>query len=203
MKKLLLLSVLAFVSFGVDLSKAQTDDHPFAGAPTQYSVAVVTAQKTGAALTMWMYVDQNKRRTEQETNNGRLVLILRGDLNLMYTIIVSHKAYRVAPLDPTLLESLGTYEVAKDMMLSHEKVGTETVKGEVCDKYHFSSPTDKNKSSHGLDRATSGYIWISQSTHFPVMSKTETATTSWENLEIGPQEPSLFEPPTGYKRIDQ
>jgi hypothetical protein len=203
MKKLFLLSVSAFLFFGTGLSaRAQADDHPFAGAPTQYSVAVVTAQKTGAALTMWVYVDEKRRRTEQETNSGRLVLILRGDLNLMYTIIVSRKAYRVAPLDPSLLESLGTYEAAKDMMLSHEKVGTETVKGEVCDKYHFWSPTDKNKSAHRSEGPTSGYIWISQSTHFPVMSKTEGATTNWENLEIGPQDPSLFQPPADYKRID-
>ena len=186
MKLSFLLSAFAFLLLGVDFSAwAQASDNPFTGAPTRYSVDVVTKQRAGTALTIRMYVDGNKRRTEQETNNGQLVLILRGDVNLMYTIIVSRKAYRVGPLDPNLLVSLGAYELTKDMILSHEKAVTETAKGQVCDKYRFSSATGKNKSSSKPDNASSGYIWISQSTHLPVMSETAGATTLWENLEVG------------------
>jgi hypothetical protein len=203
MKKLLLLSVCMFLSFGVDLpAKPQANDNPFAGAPTRYSVNVVTTQKTGRALTMRMYVDGNKRRTEQETNNGQLVLILRGDLNLMYTVIVSRNAYRIGALDPTLLTSLDAYDFSKGMIVSHEKAATETIKGQVCDKYRFSSAPGKNNSSAETDSASSGYIWISQATHLPVMSKTQSATTEWENVDIGPQNPSLFEPPADFKQID-
>ena len=61
MKKLFILSVSAFLSFGADLpAKAQTSHNPFTGAPTRYSVEVVTASKTGANLTMRMFVDGNK-----------------------------------------------------------------------------------------------------------------------------------------------
>jgi hypothetical protein len=145
-----------------------------------------------------MYVDGQKRRTEQETNNGQLVLILRGDMNLMYTVIVSRKAYRIGPLDPSLLASLDAYEFPRGMIVSHEKVATETVKGQVCDKYRFSSTRGEN--SAGSDAATSGYIWISQATHLPVMSKTDAATTEWTNLNVGPQNSSLFEPPAEYQQ---
>lgn len=201
MKKLFILSVSAFLSFSADLpAGAQTSHNPFAGAPTQYSVVVVTASKTGANFTMRMYVDGNKRRTEQETNNGQLVLILRGDMNLMYTVIVSRKAYRIGPLDPSLLASLDAYEFPRGMIVSHEKVATETIKGQVCDKYRFSSARGEKKSSGGSDSATSGYIWISQATHLPVMSKTESATTEWINLNVGPQDSALFEPPAEYQQ---
>ena len=201
MKKLFILSVSAFLSLGVDLpAKAQTDHNPFAGAPTQYSVSVVTASKTGTMLTMRMYVDGNKRRTEQETNNGQLVLILRGDINLMYTVIVSRKVYRIGPLDPSLLASLDAYEFPRGMIVAHEKVATETVKGQVCDKYRFSSARGEKKIGAGSETATSGYIWISQATHLPVMSKTESATTEWTNLNLGPQDSSLFEPPAEYQQ---
>jgi hypothetical protein len=200
MKLLFLLNASAFLSFGIDLpARAQANDSPFTGAPTQYSVDVVTTQRTGTALMIRMYVDGNKRRTEQETNNGQLVLILRGDINLMYTVIVSHKVYRVRPLDPSLLKSLNAYELATDMILSHEKAGTETVKGQVCDKYRFSTPTGKTQGTGAPDSA-SGFIWISQSTHLPVMSETEGATTQWENLDIGPQDSSLFEPPAEFQQ---
>jgi hypothetical protein len=201
MKKLLILSVSAFLSCGANLpARAQTSHNPFAGGPTQYSVDVVTASKTGANLTMRMYVDGNKRRTEQETNNGPLVLILRGDMNLMYTVIVAHKVYRIGPLDPSLLTSLDTYEFPRGMIVSHEKVATETIKGQVCDKYRFSSARGEKKSGAGSDTASSGYIWIGQATHLPVMSKTETATTEWINLNVGPQNSALFEPPADYQQ---
>jgi hypothetical protein len=200
MKLLFLLSVSAFLSFGIDLAAiAQANDSPFTGAPTQYSVDVVTTQRTRTALMMRTYVDGNKRRTEQETNNGQLVLILRGDVNLMYTVVVSRKVYRVSPLESSLLKSLDAYDLAKDMILSHEKAGTETVKGQVCDKYRFSTPTGKTQGAGALD-STSGFIWISQSTHLPVMSETESATTLWENLDIGPQDSSLFEPPAEFQQ---
>jgi hypothetical protein len=202
MKKLFILTVSVFLSFSVDLpARAQTNRNPFAGAPTRYSVNVVTTSKTGSMLTMRMYVDGNKRRTEQETNNGPLVLILRGDMNLMYTVIVSRKVYRIGPLDSSLLPSLDAYEFPRGMIVSHEKVATETVKGQVCDKYRFSSARAEKKSSAGSDSATSGYIWISQSTHFPVMSRTESATSEWLNLNVGPQDSSLFEPPAEYEQV--
>lgn len=201
MKVLFLLSVSAFLAFGIDLpARAQANGNPFTGAPTRYSVAVVTTQKNRAAATMWVYVDGNKRRTEQETNNGKLVLILRGDLNLMYTISVSRKTYRVRPFDPSLVKSLDAYESAKDML--HEKVATETIKGQVCDKYRFSSNTGKTQSSADPDNATAGYIWISKSSHLPVMSKTEAATTEWENLDIGPQDSALFQAPADFQEVN-
>ena len=203
MKVLLLLSVSVFLAFGIDLpARAQSNDNPFTGAPARYSVAVVTTQKNRTAFTMWVYVDGNKRRTEQETNNGKLVLILRGDLNIMYTVIVSRKTYRVGALDPGLLKSLDAYELAKDMLHSHEKIGTETIKRQLCDKYRFSSTAGKTQHAAEPGSATAGYIWISQSNHLPVMSETEEATTEWESLDIGPQDSSLFLPPAEFQRVD-
>ena len=201
MKLFPLLSLSAFLSFGINLpARAQANHNPFMGAPTRYSVDVVTVEKAGTSLAMRMYVDGNKRRTEQETKNGQLVLILRGDTNVVYTIIVSHKVYRVRPLDPTLLKSLNSYALATDMILSQEKAGTETVNWQFCDKYRFSSAKGKTDSSGTSDGATSGFIWISQSTHLPVKSQTERAVTQWENLDVGPQDPSLYEPPAGFQQ---
>ena len=199
MKLLLFLGLSAFLSFGTNLlASAQENDSPFTGAPTRYSVDVVTTQKKGTALTIRVYVDGNKRRTEQETNNGRLVLILRGDEKLMYTVIVARKVYRVGPFDPSLLKPLDAYQLPTDMILSHKKAGTETVGGQVCDKYRFSTAGKKGTSGASV-AATSGSIWISQSTHLPVKSETEGAVTQWVNLDVGPQDPSLYAPPGDFQ----
>jgi hypothetical protein len=186
-------------------TEAQTGANPFAGAPSQYSVDVVTTREAGTPFLIRMYVDGTKRRTEQETNNGGLVVILRGDVNMMYTVLVARKLYRVSSFDPNSIKSFDVSELAKEMGVSREKVGTETINGEVCDKYHYSSDpvkehgSTKSGQSH---RSSSGFVWISQSTHLPVKSETDTATTVWRNLNVGPQEPSLFMPPTDYKPID-
>jgi hypothetical protein len=152
-----------------------------------------------------MYVDGAKRRTEQETNNGELVVILRGDVNIMYTVLVARRLYRVSAFDPKSLKSFDVFELAKEIGVSGERVGTETINGEVCDKYHFSSDAGKEQGSTKGGEShlpTSGFIWVSQSTHLPVKSETATATTVWQNLDLGPQEPSLFVPPADYKLID-
>jgi hypothetical protein len=206
MKRLLVSSLFSFLLLTTAIpAKAQTNASPFAGAPTQYSVDVVTTPKSGTPFVIRMNVDEAKRRTEQETNNGGLIVILRGDVHMMYTILVARKLYRVRYFDPKAIESFDVTELAKQIGVTREKVGTETINGEVCDKYHYSSETDKGKGSakngesHG---STSGFVWISQSTHLPVKSETTTATTVWQNLQVGPQEPSLFMPPTDCKLID-
>jgi|ERR1700722_13528558 len=206
MKRLLISSLFSLVLLTTAfLAKAQTDASPLAGAPTQYSVDVVTTPKSGTPFLIRMYVDEAKRRTEQQTNNGGLIVILRGDVHMMYTVLLARKVYRVNYFDPKSIESFNVTELAKEIGVTREKVGTETINGDVCDKYHYSSETGKEKGSaksgesHG---STSGFVWISQSTHFPVKSESATATTVWQNLQVGPQEPSLFMPPTDCKPID-
>lgn len=178
---------------------------PFAGAPTQYSVDVVTTRQSGPPLLIRMYVDGEKRRTEQETNNGELIVILRGDVHVMYTVLVARKLYRVSSFDPKLIAPFDVSQLAKEIGVTREKVATETINDEVCDKYHYSSDTGKEKGSTKSGESqgsTSGFVWISQSTHLPVKSESATATTIWQNLKVGPQEPLLFIPPTDCKPID-
>jgi hypothetical protein len=186
-------------------AKAQTTASPFAGAPSQYSVDVVTTPKSGTPFLIRMYVDGAKRRTEQQTNNGGLVVILRGDVNMMYTILVARRLYRVSAFDPKSIKSFDVSELAKAIGVTGERVGTETINEQVCEKYHFSSDASKEQGSTKSGEShqqTSGFIWVSQSTHLPVKSETPTATTVWQNLNLGQQEPSLFVPPGDYKLID-
>jgi hypothetical protein len=68
-----------------------------------------------------MYVDGAKRRTEQDTNNGGLVVILRGDVHMMYTVLVARKLYRVSSFDPKLIESFDVTELAKEIGVTRER----------------------------------------------------------------------------------
>lgn len=71
------------------------------------------------------------------------------------------------------------------------KVGTETVNGRSCDKLEV---TDKSGKST---------LWIDQKLHFPVrMQGQDGATMDLTNIKEGPQDPSLFKLPAGYKPFD-
>jgi hypothetical protein len=94
-----------------------------------------------------MYVDGAKRRTEQETNNGGLVVILRGDVNMMYTVLVARRLYRVSAFNPKSIKSFDVLELAKEIGVTGERGGTETINGDVCDKYRFSSDAGKEQGS--------------------------------------------------------
>ena len=199
MKRLLPFILFALPLSGISLpAQAQTVESPLAGAPTQYSVELLITPKSGTATIMHIYVDGNKRRTEQDTHNGELVVILRGDVHLMYTMFTERKSYRVNELDPDTAKILDISGLASALGISNGKIGSETIEGEPCDKYPYSP----NAGKAGAQSVSSGFVWISQSTHLPVKSEVPGATTIWKIVNLGPQDPSLFQPPSDFKRID-
>ena len=71
------------------------------------------------------------------------------------------------------------------------KIGTETVNGRSCDKLEV---TDKSGKST---------LWIDQKLHFPVrIQGRDGDTMDLTNIKEGPQDPSLFKVPAGYKAFD-
>src|SRR5258708_37111443 len=132
-----------------------------------------------------MYVDGAKRRTEQQNSNGELGVILRGDVNMMYTVLVARGLYRVSAFDPKSIKSFEVSELAKEIAVTGERFGTETINGEACDKYRYS-----------------GFIRVNQSTHLPVQSETATAPTVWQNLNLGRHEPHALVRPANYSLTD-
>lgn len=179
-------------------------DNPLANAPTQYSADLVITRKVGTPVTMRVYSDGNKRRTEQAQGpNGGVIVILRGDLSKRYILNLGTKTYMELPLDARMLES--TADWSKRLGIVHEKVGTEDLNGETCDKYHFSmeqkSQDPKNRPLMPRPQAgVSGFIWVSQSTHMLMKSENSVTTAEWKNVKVGSPDSSLFEIPADYKK---
>ncbi len=74
-----------------------------------------------------------------------------------------------------------------------QKVGTETVNGELCDKWVFTSK------GNGPNLTT----WISKANGIPIKSVTaDGATMELSNIKFGAQSASLFEVPAGYQKFD-
>ena len=204
MKRLMSAGLFALVSIPVFTAPAEETTDPLTNAPTQYSADLVVTRKVGppTPMTMKVYVDGNKRRTEREGNGGNII-ILRGDLGKRYILTPGTKTYVEAPLDPRMLESPNDW--AKRMGLVHEKVGTEEINGEACDKYQYSSNPKKmangqNNPAMPAARAMTGFIWVGQTTHMLVKSENAGSTAEWKNIKVGPPDASVFELPADYKK---
>ncbi|MBV8099409.1 MAG: hypothetical protein JOZ31_09660 [Verrucomicrobia bacterium] len=206
MKRLMSAGWFALVSIlPAFTAPAEETTDPLANAPTQYSADLVVTRKVGpkTPVTMKVYVDGNKRRTDTGTTGN--IIILRGDLNKRYVLTPNGKTYMEAPLDPRMLESPSDW--AKRMGLVHEKVGTEDVNGETCDKYSYTSDpkkmaTGQNQRMMPATRAITGFIWVGQETHMLVKSENEVTSAEWKNIKIGPPDASVFELPADYKKIE-
>ena len=205
MKRLFAVGLFTLLSINpLFTAPAEEKDNPLANAPTQYSADLVVTRKVGTPVTMRVYSDGNKRRTEQPQGpNGGIIMILRGDLGKRYILNLGTKTYAELPLDPKMLESTGDW--SKRLGIVHEKVGTEDLNGETCDKYHFSldqkSQDPQNKPLMPRPQGgVSGFIWVSQSTHMLMKSENSVTTAEWKNVKIGSQDSSVFEVPADYKK---
>jgi len=80
---------------------------------------------------------------------------------------------------------------ASDPGSTCKNMGTETINGRSADHWQI---THKD--------GTVSDIWIDNSLHFPI--KTVSGGTTWQltNIKEGPQEPSLFQVPAGYHKMD-
>jgi hypothetical protein len=207
MKRLISAGLFALFSLLPAFSApAEETTDPMANAPTQYSADLVVTRKVGprTPMTMKVYVDGNKRRTDQSNASGTII-ILRGDLSKRYVLTPNNKTYTEAPLDQRVLESPNDW--AKRMGLVHEKVGTEDINGETCDKYSYASDPKKmaagqNQPMTPATRAITGFIWVGQKTHMLVKSQNEVTTAEWKNIKIGPPDASVFELPADYKKLE-
>ena len=80
---------------------------------------------------------------------------------------------------------------ASDPGSTCKDLGTETINGRTTDHWQI---THKD--------GTVSDIWIDNSLHFPI--KTVSGGTTWQltNIQEGPQDPSLFQVPAGYRKMD-
>src|SRR5258708_34037019 len=99
----------------------EKSDNPLADAPTQYSADLVVSRKVGTPVNMRVYIDGNKRRTEQAANSGTIV-ILRGDLGKRNILNTGAKTYMEMPLDPRMWKQ--TAERSNRLRIVAENVGT-------------------------------------------------------------------------------
>ena len=204
MKRLFAVGLFALLSINPLFAAPaeEKSENPLTDAPTQYSADLVVSRKVGTPVNVRVYIDGNKRRTEQAANAGPII-ILRGDLGKRYILNTGTKTYLELPLDPRMLESAADW--SKRVGIVHEKVGTEDINGETCVKYRFSTDPSKaqipQRPQQLMPRASvTGFIWVAQTTHMLLKMENPVSTTEWKNVKLGAPDASLFELPADYTK---
>ena len=158
----------------------------------QYS-GDMEVEAQGQRMTMRLYVDIGKTRTEMELPAlaadqapVQMVTIARIDERRVYLLYPSDRMYEEKPLDQMDAQLAAT----TGMQDSAPPVSTETVDGQVCDKYETTAS------------GSTVWVWTTHDQGLPVklMPADGSSVVRFRNIRPGPQPASLFEVPAGYTR---
>lgn len=139
-----------------------------------------------------VYFTKDKERLETNAQGMQSVMILRRDQQLGWMLMPAQRMYQ--KLDLARAQQQSGAQAADAVTI--EQVGAETVEGHDATKYKMLMK----------DGSGGGFIWITQD-GIPVKmdflgksgrDKTR-MTVTLANVQVGTQDPALFEPPSDYK----
>jgi hypothetical protein len=139
-----------------------------------------------------------KERREMDTGCGRQVMIIRWDRKVSWMVMPSQNMYIETPMREGGADGSG-YKVEKS-----EIVGEETVDGVKTTKSKVIMSDDKGNKFGGFMWATKDGIQIKMDAISVDASKGAKMRMKMElkNLQIGKQDPKLFEIPAGYTKMN-
>lgn len=156
----------------------------------EFSVDQVITTKDGTTVTNKMFVQDGKVRTEMSARGMQFVAIVRPDLSKVYQVMIAQKMIMEMPYDAAKYKQ--EMAAATGAEGKYDLIGPDVVEGTSCTKYKVTSQDGKTS-----------FIWIDPDKKAPVKMAGEDGSYSilFKNYQMGPQAPSLFEPPAGYQTM--
>ncbi len=171
------------------------------GADTDsYKMTQVTKSPEGReqVTTTW-YVSPEKSRIEQvpveRSPMPAMVMIVRQDKGVVWTLFPTKNAYMEGPLDE---DWLGQMQQLMQKNRKAESLGSEEILGYDCDKQKVTNRIDMGPRSVEIEQT----IWQCEGFDYPlrILSDDGSVTEATE-LETGRQPDDLFEVPGGFKKV--
>lgn len=163
-----------------------------------YSAVIeTTTTKGNFSSTSKVISKDGKQRIEQNANGKKSVTIVRPDKKLVWMLMPEQNMFMEMPLDVKNQDIFSNMQDSK-VKTDKEFLSNETVENHPAKKYHVTTSRDGKKES-------SGFIWeASDLNNFPVKYQNEdkTATMVWKNINFDPVHDSIFEIPSGYKKME-
>jgi hypothetical protein len=160
-----------------------------------YSADMETTSAQGS-FTSKIFFKDGKIRMEG-TQGSTSINIIRPDKKVIWMLMIDSKTYMEIPLD------ISKEDIQSKLRDPNIKTDKEFMANEVVDKH----PTKKYHltiTTYGK-REQSGYIWeATDLSNFAVkyQSEDKKITTVWKNIKTGGVNDSVFELPSGYKKMD-
>jgi hypothetical protein len=184
-----LIFTILFSTRGVN---AQLTSKPFS------ADKVVT--KKGKTTTTKVYATPTAVRAEGLQNGKPYIAIDRYDRKVIWSIMPEQKMYveMQIPGGADMADAMNGLAkgMMKDAPIKHESLGSEQVNGLQC---------DKSRTTMTWQGITGSSIeWSAKDLGGFVVKKQDDTlgeVTEYKNIQLGPQDPSLFELPPGYKKM--
>lgn len=192
-------AALALVLLGMP---AAAEELPFGQPTVAYSGTTVT-EIGGQTMETRVFYTPGHQRNELQTTVGEEVMLLDFEQHVSYLLMPMARRYMEMPMGAHGMGG-GTASTDPAGTSENEKLGRESVGGQEATKYRFQTTTPEG--------STAGFVWV---TDDGILMRSETEITpansslppgkivmTLQNLEIGPQDPSLFELPADYVKMD-
>lgn len=152
--------------------------------------------KDGKTTTAKVYATPTSMRTEGVQDGKKYITILLYDRKVLWSLMPDEKMYFEMPIPAGAQVAAGMKEMMKGVQVKQESLGSEQVGGYHCDK------TRMTVTWQGVTGTT--IEWAAKELGGFVVKKQDETTgelTEYKNIRLGPQDPSLFELPAGYKKM--
>jgi hypothetical protein len=152
--------------------------------------------KDSKTTTAKVYATPAAMRTEGVQDGKKFVAIFRYDRKVVWSLMPDEKMYFEMPMPAGAQVAAGMEEMMKGVQVKQESLGSEQVGGYHCDK------TRTTTTWQGITDTT--VEWAAKELDGFVVKKHDETTgelTEYKNIRLGPQDPSLFELPAGYKKM--
>ena len=135
---------------------------------------------------------ENAVRIESENKGKKSITITRFDRNVTWSVMPDQKMYMEIPF-PGIGEMASTM---KGATVKRDSLGSEQVGAYHCDKSRVET-TYEGKVYVSIE-------WAAKELDGFVVKKSDEKgswSTEYQNVQLGPQDPSLFEIPAGYQKL--
>lgn len=165
--------------------------------PTVDYTADSIMESGGVTMKSTVYHSGAKQRRETSMGGQRQIMILRPDRGVSLVLMPQQQMYMEMPLGagggPQADPAEGDWD--------RTEVGTETVNGVQTTKYHVTGRSPSGETSEGTMWFTTEHIMVKMEVTMHSGGRTQQVRTELTNLKVGPLDPSLFEPPAGYRAM--
>lgn len=164
----------------------------------EYSADAMIQTEEGS-MQQRVYVTPTKERKETLTGAGEgAVMIFRYDTKLMWTLMPAEHMY----MENSMAGGQGQGNDPSQWTYEDTVVGEETLNGVKVTKYKTIATSTDGKKYGGFSWRTKDGINLKQDLLYKEGNEKKRMLTELSNLQIGRQDPQLFEIPEGFSKFD-